>query len=92
MSGARTSTTVVSTKGQVILPKSIRDEKQWGPGARLIVEATAEGVLLREAEPIFAPASFDKVRGRLAGRGRSLTQKEIDAALRAAAKRRHVRD
>ena len=92
MSRAKTSTTVVSTKGQVILPKSIRDEKQWAPGARLTVESTADGVLLRQVERLFVPTSFDKVRGCLAGRGRSLTQRQIDAALQVAAKRRHARD
>jgi AbrB family looped-hinge helix DNA binding protein len=92
MSATNTSTTVLSTKGQVILPKSIRDEKNWGPGARLTVESTREGVLLRQADRPFAPTTFDEVRGSLSGRGKSLTQKEIDEALRAAAKRRFARD
>jgi AbrB family looped-hinge helix DNA binding protein len=91
MSAARTST-VLSTKGQVILPKSIRDEKNWAPGARLTVESTHDGVLLRQAERPFAPTTFDEVRGCLSGRGKSLTQEEIDQALRAAAKRRYARD
>lgn len=92
MSQARGSTTVVSTKGQVILPKAIRDAKNWGPGARLVVESTPDGVLLRREERLFAPTTFDQVRGRLAGHGKSLTQNQIDAALRAAAKRRYARD
>ena len=43
--------TIVSTKGQVILPKAIRDHQQWTAGTRLIVEETANGVLLRSAKP-----------------------------------------
>ena len=39
--------TKVSTKGQVILPKAIRDKRDFGPGAELIVEELQEGVLLR---------------------------------------------
>ncbi|WP_398473141.1 AbrB/MazE/SpoVT family DNA-binding domain-containing protein, partial [Tardiphaga sp.] len=31
-------TTLVSTKGQVILPKAIRDQRNWSPGTRLTVE------------------------------------------------------
>jgi AbrB family looped-hinge helix DNA binding protein len=92
MSAARTSTTVLSTKGQVILPKSVRDEKNWGPGARLTVESTPDGVLLRQAELPFARTAFDEVRGCLSGRRKSLTQNEIDDALRVAAKRRYARD
>jgi AbrB family looped-hinge helix DNA binding protein len=32
----------VSTKGQVILPKAIRNQRQWGAGTKLIVEETAD--------------------------------------------------
>ena len=86
------SATVLSTKGQVILPKAIRDEKDWAPGVRLIVESTPEGVLLRPERP-FPATTFEEVRGSLAGKlKKSLTDDEIDAALRAAAKRRHARD
>ncbi len=47
-------TTRVSTKGQVILPKAVRQRRHWGPGTRLLVEETPDGVLLKAA-PIFAP-------------------------------------
>lgn len=92
MAVAKKATTVVSTKGQVILPKAIRDSKGWGPGARLTVESTRDGVLLRPAERPFAPTTFEEVRGCLSGRRKSLTLEEIDNALRAAAKRRYARD
>ena len=92
MTLAKKATTTVSTKGQVILPKAIRDSKGWGPGARLTVESTQDGVLLRQAERPFAPTTFDEVRGCLSGRGKSLTQEEIEKGLRAAAKRRYARD
>jgi AbrB family looped-hinge helix DNA binding protein len=42
-------TTTVSTKGQVILPKAIRELRGWGPGTKLLVQYTPEGVLLSEA-------------------------------------------
>ncbi|MDE8343558.1 MAG: AbrB/MazE/SpoVT family DNA-binding domain-containing protein, partial [Acidocella sp.] len=45
-------TTVISTKGQVILPKAIRDQRKWASGTRLIVENTPDGVLLKSV-PIF---------------------------------------
>jgi AbrB family looped-hinge helix DNA binding protein len=92
MNRPASSTTVISTKGQVILPKAIRDEKNWSAGARLVVEATPDGVLLRAEERPFPPTEFADVRGCLAGRGKSLSLEEIDAALSAAAKRRYARD
>jgi AbrB family looped-hinge helix DNA binding protein len=91
MSTSKASTTVLSTKGQVILPKAVRDEKNWGPGDRLVVETTPEGVLLRAEERLFPRTEFSEVRGCLARPGKSLSLGEIDAALRVAAKRRYAR-
>ena len=74
--------TRVSTKGQVILPKAIRDKRKWTAGTELTVEETAEGVLLRPA-PAFAPTRVDEVAGMLRGRapiGRTLTIEDMDAA------------
>jgi AbrB family looped-hinge helix DNA binding protein len=80
-------TTVVSTKGQVILPKTIRDQRRWPAGTRLTVEDTAEGVILRPA-PLFAPAQIDAVFGSLGYDGPALSLEEMDAAVAAEAKRR----
>jgi len=43
-------TTRLSSKGQVILPKSIRDAHRWQPGTEFVVEETTEGILLRPAK------------------------------------------
>ncbi|MBI3924594.1 MAG: AbrB/MazE/SpoVT family DNA-binding domain-containing protein, partial [Armatimonadetes bacterium] len=40
-------TTRLSTKGQVILPRSLRRAKGWQPGTRFTVEDVGIGVLLR---------------------------------------------
>lgn len=45
MSAKGKLTTTVSTKGQVILPKAIRDQRHWPAGTELVVEDTPEGVL-----------------------------------------------
>jgi AbrB family looped-hinge helix DNA binding protein len=47
-------TTVLSTKGQIILPKAIRKQRRWEAGTRLTVEQTEDGILLRAAS-VFAP-------------------------------------
>jgi bifunctional DNA-binding transcriptional regulator/antitoxin component of YhaV-PrlF toxin-antitoxin module len=52
----------------VILPKAIRDRRRWPPGAALIVEETAEGVLL-EATPAFASTTPEAVFGSLRSTG-----------------------
>lgn len=80
-------TTVISTKGQVILPKAIRDLRHWPAGMRLIVESTSEGVLLKPP-PVFPPSSIDQVFGSLAHKGPALSVEDMDAAVAAEAKRR----
>lgn len=56
--------TFLSTKGQVVLPKVVRDRLGWRPGTKLVVEATEEGVVLRRA-PLFKPTTTDEVFGSL---------------------------
>lgn len=84
-------TTTVSTKGQVILPKAIRDQRHWEAGTRLIVENTEDGVLLK-AVPIFTPARAEDVYGSLPRHGAPKTLAEMEAGIAAEAKRRHARD
>ena len=84
------STTTLSTKGQVILPKSIRERRRWGPGTRLVVEDTPEGVLLKPA-PLFPPTRPEDVYGMLKYSGPPKTIEEMDAAITAEVKRRHAR-
>lgn len=73
-------TTIVSTKGQVILPKAIRDHRRWKPGTRLTVEETADGVLLKPA-PLFSPTRIEDVFGCLKYDGPARTIEEMDAAI-----------
>jgi AbrB family looped-hinge helix DNA binding protein len=72
--------TRLSTKGQVIVPKEIRDRRKWKSGMRLVVEETSEGVLLRP-ERLFAPATLDEVAGSLKYAGPPKTLEDMDAAV-----------
>ena len=82
--------TTVSTKGQVILPKAIRQRRNWPAGTRLVVEETPDGVLLKAA-PVFPPTRPEDVAGMLPYRGPPKTLEEMDAAITAEVKRRHAR-
>lgn len=82
--------TTVSTKGQVILPKAIRERRGWEAGTRLIVEETPDGVLLKPAS-LFAPTRHEDVAGILAYSGPAKTIAEMDAGIEAEVKRRHAR-
>ncbi len=90
MPTAEKATTVVSTKGQVILPKAIRERHRWTAGTRLVVEETPDGVLLKNV-PAFAPRRPEDVRGMLAYKGKPKTLEDMDAAIEAELRRRHAR-
>ena len=80
-------TTIISTKGQVILPKAIRDQRHWPAGTRLTVEDTPEGVLLKPT-PVFPASSVDAVFGSLHYQGPALSIEDMDEAISREAKRR----
>lgn len=90
MAQAEVLITTVSTKGQVILPKAIRQRRDWDAGTRLIVEETPEGVLLRQA-PAFQPTPQGSAFGLLPYKGEPKTLDEMDAGVLAEADRRHKR-
>ncbi|MFZ3236548.1 MAG: AbrB/MazE/SpoVT family DNA-binding domain-containing protein [Stellaceae bacterium] len=90
MPAAEKQTTTVSTKGQVILPKAIRQRRNWAAGTRLVVEETPEGVLLKPA-PVLAPTRPEDVAGMLAYRGPPKTLEEMDAAITAEIMQRRAR-
>jgi AbrB family looped-hinge helix DNA binding protein len=82
--------TRISTKGQVILPKQIRERRQWNAGTELVVEETAEGVLLKPAN-LVPRTDPEKVFRMLAYRGKPKTVEEMNAGVLAEAKRQHDR-
>ena len=83
-------TTIVSTKGQVILPKAIRDQRNWRAGTRLLVENTADGILLKAA-PNFPPTRAEDVFGSLPWHGAPKTLAEMEAGIVTELNRRHAR-
>ena len=86
-------TTTLSTKGQMVLPKAVRDRRGWGEGVRLIVEDTPHGVLLKaeDAEPLFPPTRLEDVVGILEYDGPPATIEEMKQAVREAAVERYER-
>lgn len=83
-------TTKLSTKGQLILPKSIRDKHQWQAGAEFIVEETPDGILLRQARP-FPPTRLEDVIGSLKYHGKAKTVEEMERGIAEAVRKRHAR-
>jgi AbrB family looped-hinge helix DNA binding protein len=83
-------TTKLSSKGQVVLPKSVRDEHGWIPGTEFVVELTTDGVRLRAKAP-FPRTELGQVFGSVPHAGSATTLEEMDAGIRAAVARRYRR-
>ncbi len=82
--------TKVSSKGQVVIPKQVRDAHGWREGTELIVENTPQGVLLRPKR-IFKPTTIADVVGCAGYTGPARTIEEMDEAILAEAVRRYKR-
>jgi AbrB family looped-hinge helix DNA binding protein len=72
--------TKLSSKGQVIIPKAIRDALHWQAGQELIVIETEDGVLLQPKQ-LFEQTSLEEVAGCLHYKGKPKTLKELDNAI-----------
>lgn len=89
MSRIHPPTTTLSTKGQVILPKPIREALGWDVGARLIVQRTSEGVLLKSVSSL--PETHpDDVFGCLAFDGPPKSLADMEAGIMTEGRRRHA--
>jgi AbrB family looped-hinge helix DNA binding protein len=73
-------TTVLSSKGQVIIPKPIREAHHWKPGQRLEVIESGEYILLKTAEP-FPDTAIADVAGCLPYKGKAKSLAEMEEAI-----------
>ena len=74
--------TVMSSKGQVVIPKKIRQSLGLEPGQPFLLESTDEGILLKPVVDSFQETSLDEVAGCLSRPGRqSVSIEEMEAAI-----------
>ncbi len=84
------SQTIVSSRGQVVLPKAIRDKRHWKPGTKLTIEDRPEGVLLKPIEEK-KKLTIGDLRGILKYKGPPRSIEEMNAAIEKEVRRRHAR-
>lgn len=70
----------LSSKGQFVLPKAIRDRHHWSTGTRLQVIDRGNEVILRTAEP-FPCSVFESMDTESVYSGKPLSLAEMDAAI-----------
>jgi AbrB family looped-hinge helix DNA binding protein len=77
-------TTILSSKGQVIIPKALRVARRWGPGTQLELHDTPEGLLLRPAaqrQKGVLSEGLAAIRQRVAYAGPVVSLAEMDAVV-----------
>jgi AbrB family looped-hinge helix DNA binding protein len=78
------ATTIISSKGQVIIPKPLRDSRRWLPGTKLELMETELGVLLRPLQPdgkVPINAGLQAIRARIDFKGKALSIEQMNAAI-----------
>jgi AbrB family looped-hinge helix DNA binding protein len=80
-------TTRLSTKGQVVLPKSLRAARRWKPGTEFIVQEREEGILLMP-KPRVESRTWDSLVGCIPYSGPRKSIREMDEGVAAEARRR----
>lgn len=84
-------TTVLSSKGQVIIPKALRVARRWGPGTKLEVHETPEGVLFKStvvADKVALASGLAAIRREVDYCGPVVSLAAMDAAVLLEAARR----
>jgi AbrB family looped-hinge helix DNA binding protein len=83
-------TTKLSAKGQVVLPKRVREELGWAVGTEFVVERSGSGVLLRPRAK-GRGKSVAALAGALRHTGRPVTLQAMARAIEVEAAKRHAR-
>ena len=73
-------TTILSSKGQVIIPKTIRSSRHWKPGTRFVVEDVQGGILLKPLNT-FPATDLQSGLGCAGYKGAAKSLDEIQAAI-----------
>lgn len=73
-------TTRLSSKGQIILPKSVRELHHWSAGMEFVIEDTPDGVMLRPVKS-FSPTRLRDVIGCTGYAGPARSLEDMEAAI-----------
>lgn len=75
-----TANVKMSTKGQVVIPRELRERLGWGEGTRLEIVSQAGGVMIRPVRP-YPLTTVDDLLGILKYDGPAKSLDEMDAAI-----------
>jgi len=78
-------TTKLSSKGQVIIPKTLRSRYNWNTGQKLSVIDTGDGILLKPSRT-FRKTELEMVAGILKYSGKAVSITEMEEAIKKGAR------
>jgi len=83
------ATTKMSSKGQVVIPETIRNELGLSPGDQFVVVADGDVVIFKTISPP-PMQQFDKIveKARQQAEAAGMTEQDIEEAIRGARKKR----
>lgn len=86
---SKAATTMMSSKGQIVIPENIRDRLGLKPGEQFVVVGKDDVVILKKIAPL-SMADFDELitTARQQARKASMKRFDISTAVRAARGRR----
>jgi AbrB family looped-hinge helix DNA binding protein len=74
-------TTKLSSKGQVVIPKSLRVAHHWEVGQELVVVDVGDGILFKPKSP-FEETNINEVAASLKFTGKTRSLDDMDEAIR----------
>jgi len=80
-------TTTLSGKGQIVIPKSLRESRRWQPGTRFVVEEITSGILLKPSRT-FPLTSLEDGLGCTGYQGPVINVKDMEKAIQGDIRRR----
>lgn len=75
----------LSNKGQVVIPKAVRDLHGWKPGLEFVIENVGDGIKLKPIKP-YRETKIDEVMGCVGYEGPMKSLKDMEAAIAKGAK------
>lgn len=73
-------TTRLSSKGQLIIPKAVREAHGWSEGTQFVIEECDDGLLLKPA-PSFPKTTVEELLGCTGYEGPALSIEDMDTAI-----------
>jgi bifunctional DNA-binding transcriptional regulator/antitoxin component of YhaV-PrlF toxin-antitoxin module len=79
----------MSSKGQLVVPESIREEEGFEPGDRFISIPIKDGVMFKKVRILDFKAEYERLAKEIRAhmKKRKITQKDLDEAIRWARRR-----